>query len=144
MSCNHRWSNPVADEVNAEFIKKHSKFLFLPEHAVSGYSGAWIAKYGIEMAKSTDPIKVRDALHKIKIVMGPAADEGKMKDGAIISPRALLDMGGNKPLAIEFTAGGDNKHMGACLVQWQEVNGKMEPVTIFPEENTTYRLKFKK
>ena len=70
MSCNHRWSNPIADEVNAQFIKKHSKFLFLPEHAVSGYSGAWIAKYGVEMAKSTDPVKVKDALHKIKIVMG--------------------------------------------------------------------------
>jgi hypothetical protein len=34
--------------------------------------------------------------------------------------------------------------MGACLVQWQEVKGKMEPVTIHPEANTPYRLKFKK
>ncbi len=144
MSCNHRWSNPIADEVNAQFIKKHSKFLFIPEHAVSGYSGAWIAKYGVEMAKSVDPVKVKDALHKIKIVMGPAQDEGKMKDGAIISPRSLFVMGGNIPMGIEFNENGDNKHLGACLVQWQDVKGKMEPVTIYPEENTSYRLKFKK
>ncbi len=144
MSCNHRWSNPVADEVNAQFIKRQSKFLFIPEHAISGYSGAWVAKYGVEMAKSTDPIKVKDALHKLKIVMGAAQDEGKMKDGAIISPRALFVMGGCKPMALEFNENGDNKHMGGCLVQWQDVKGKMEPVTIYPEENTSYRLKFKK
>jgi branched-chain amino acid transport system substrate-binding protein len=144
MSCNHRWSNPIADEVNDQFIKKQSKFFFIPEHAVSGYSGAWIAKYGVELAKSTDPVKVKDALHKLKIVMGPAQDEGKMKGGAIISPRALFDMGGNIPMGLEFDERGDNKFMGACLVQWQEVKGKMEPVTIHPEANTPYRLKFKK
>jgi branched-chain amino acid transport system substrate-binding protein len=144
MSCNHRWSNPIADEVNAQFIKEHSKFLFIPEHAISGYSGAWIAKYGIELAKSTDPVKVKDALHKLKITLGPAKEEGKIKNGWIISPRALFDQGGDVPCRIEFEANGDNKFMGACLVQWQEVNGKMEPVTIIPEENTHYRLKFKK
>ena len=140
MSCNHRWDNPIADEVNAEFISKHD-FPFISEHAISGYSGAWIAKYGIEKAGSPDPDKVKDALHDLEIIMGPAEDEGKMKDGAIISPRALFTMPGGARL--KFNEKGDNIYMSGCLVQWQEVKGKMEPVVVSPEEHTSYRLQLK-
>ena len=139
MSCNHRWDNPIADEVNAEYIKKHKKFPFITEHAISGYSGGWIAKYGVEMARSTDPEKVKDALHNLEIVMGPAEDEGKIKNGAIISPRALFVTPGGARL--RFNEKGDNIYMSGCLVQWQEVNGKMEPVVVTPEEHTPYKLK---
>jgi len=139
MSCNHRWNNPIAKEVNDKFVKK-CHLPFITEHGVSGYSGAWIAKYGVEQAGSRDPAKVKDALHKLEIVMGPAEDEGKMKDGAIISPRALFVTPGGAHL--KFNEKGDNIYMSGCLVQWQEVeDGKWEPVTVSPEEHTPYRLK---
>ena len=51
MSCNPRWNNPIVDEVNAEFVKK-SKLPFIDEHGVAGYAEVWIAKYGVETAKS--------------------------------------------------------------------------------------------
>jgi len=142
MSCNHRWSNPIADEVNDKFVKfvkeKGANLPYITEHAISGYAGTWVAKYGVELAGSRDPAKVKDALHNLEIVMGPAEDEGKMKDGAIISPRALFVV----PSAhLKFNEKGDNIYMSGCLVQWQEVeDGKWEPVMVSPEENTPYRL----
>jgi len=142
MSCNHRWGNPIAEKVNTEFVRlaKKSGLPYIPEHAIAGYAGAWIAKYGVEQAGSRDPAKVKDALHSLEIVMGPAEDEGKMKNGAIISPRALFVMPGGAHL--KFNENGDNVYMSGCLTQWQEVkDGKWEPVTISPEEHTPYRLK---
>jgi len=140
MSCNHRWSNPIADEVNRDYIKKYPDYPFIDEHAVSGYSGAWIAKYGVEIAGSPDPTKVRDGLRKLELIMGPAKDEGKIKGGAIISPRGLFVFPSGR---LKFNEKGDNIHMTGCLVQWQEVQGKMEPVMVFPEESTPYKLKTK-
>jgi len=140
MSDNHRWNNPIADEVNEEYIKKYPEFPFIDEHAISGYSGAWIAKYGVEVAGSPDPTKVRDGLRKLEIIMGPAKDEGKKKGEAIISPRALYVFPSGR---LKFNEKGDNIYMTGCLVQWQEVKGKMEPVMVFPEESTPYRLKLK-
>jgi branched-chain amino acid transport system substrate-binding protein len=137
MSCNHRWNNPAVDEVNEDFMKK-SKLSFIDEHGVAGYAEVWIAKYGIEKAKSTDPGKVKDALHSLEIVMGGLQDEGKMKGDAYISPRALFVNPGGAHL--KFNEKGDNIHMAGCLVQWQDVKGKMEPVTVFPEKNTPYKL----
>lgn len=137
MSCNHRWNNPIADEVNKKFKQRYG-LPFITEHAISGYSGAWTAKYGVEQAGSPDPEKVKDALHELEIVMGPAEDEGEMRDGAIISPRALYVTPGGARL--NFNEKGDNKYMSGCLVQWQEVKGTMEPVTVSPEEHTFYRL----
>ncbi len=137
MSCNHRWNNPAVEDVNEEFIKK-SKLPFIDEHGVAGYAEVWIAKYGIEKAKSTDPEKVRDGLRSMEIVMGSLQDEGKMKGDAYISPRALfVNPGGAR---LKFNEKGDNIYMGGCLVQWQEVKGKMEPVTVLPEAHTPYRL----
>ena len=81
---------------------------------------------------------MRDGLRKMEIIMGPAEDEGKIKDNAIISPRALFVMPGGARL--KFNDKGDNIYMAGCLVQWQEVKGKMEPVVVFPEKNTPYRL----
>jgi len=141
MSCNHRWDNPIAEEVNANFIKFAEKLdlPYITEHAISGYSGAWTAKYGVEQAASRDPEKVKDALHGLEIVMGPAEDEGKMRDGAIISPRALFVTPGGAHL--KFNEKGDNIYMSACSVQWQEIeDGKWEPVTVSPEEHTSYKL----
>jgi len=138
MSDNHRWKNPIAEEVNAEYVKRYPKFPFMTEHAISGYAGAWIAKYGVEMAKSTDPKKVKDALHNLEIIMGPAEDEGKMKGGAIISPRSLYVVSGGGRL--KFNEKGDNIYMSGCLVQWQEVKGKMEPVMVSPEKFSLYKL----
>ena len=137
MSCNHRWSNPTVDEAGPEFIKK-SKLPFIDEHGVAGYAEAWIAKYGIEKAKSADPQEIKDALHNLEIVMGPLQDEGKMKGDAYISPRALfVNPGGAR---LKFNEKGDNIYMDGCLVQWQDVKGNMEPVTVFPEKNTPYKL----
>lgn len=140
MSDNHRWNNPIADEVNEDYVRKYPEFPFIDEHAISGYSGAWIAKYGVEVAGSPDPTKVRDSLRKLEIIMGPAKDEGKMKGEAIISPRALFVFPSGR---LKFNEKGDNIYMTACLVQWQEVKGKMEPIMVFPEESTPYRLKLK-
>jgi len=137
MSCNHRWNNPSVDVVNEEFVKK-SKLPFIDEHGVAGYAEVWIAKYGIEKAQSTDPGKVRDALRNMEIVMGSLQDEGKMKGNAYVSPRALfVNPGGAR---LKFNEKGDNIYMAGCLVQWQEVKGKMEPVTVLPEANTPFRL----
>lgn len=138
MSCNHAWDNPIAKGVSAEFSKRHPKFPFITEHGISGYSGAWIAKYGVEAAKSTDPVKVKDALHNLEIVMGPAEDEGKMKDGAYVSPRALYVCSGSGRL--KFNEKGDNIYMSGCLVQWQDINNQMQPVMVSPEKLTPYRL----
>ncbi|MEM2351888.1 MAG: ABC transporter substrate-binding protein [Thermoproteota archaeon] len=132
-SCNHNWNNPIFKEVNAKYKALYGSFIH--EHAISGYSGPWIVKYAIEVAKSADPEKVREGLLKLDIVMGPLEDEGKINEkGQIISPHSLAVFCSGR---LKFKENGDNEYMTGIIVQWQ--SGEL--VTVYPEYCTPYRLK---
>jgi branched-chain amino acid transport system substrate-binding protein len=132
-SCNHNWDNPIFKNLNAKYKQLYGSFIH--EHAISGYSGPWIAKYAIEAAKSADPEKVREGLLKLDIVMGSLGDEGKVNDkGQIISPHSLAVFCSGH---LKFKENGDNEYMIGIIVQWQ--GGEL--VTVYPEYCTSYRLK---
>lgn len=57
-------------EVNDRYKKKFGKDLV--DYAANAYAGLWVLKEAIEKANSTDPLKIAEAMHSIRITKGPA------------------------------------------------------------------------
>lgn len=101
-------------KVNAEFKKRYG--YDLAGESVDAFASVYVIADAIERAKSADPRKIRDALAKTNLCVG----QGKLGID-ILSYNC-----------VKFDESGQNIHAGIVLVQFREVNGKMERVTVYP------------
>ncbi len=96
--CVANWTVKGQEELAKRFIER-SKEPFMSHEPISTYGDVWTLKEAIEMAGSTDRVKVGDALHRISIQSGPAA---------------VAYYGG-----VKFTESGLREGSHVLLVQWQ-------------------------
>jgi len=107
--------NIMTDAQRKSVVERYRKRFgtFMPEQAGEHYAMVWTLKDALEMAKSTDSKKVREALATMEITSGPAA---------------LM-----QPGKIKFDEKGWNKYVYPTMIQWQ----KGDPRTVYPEEAAT-------
>ena len=99
--------SPDAQKVNAEFTKRTGAFLF--EYAGGVVAQTFLIAEAMEMAKSADPQKIREALTKLDVTTGYAA----------------MCPGGR----VKFGPDGKNIYAHPVGVQWQHA----DLVSVFPE-----------
>jgi branched-chain amino acid transport system substrate-binding protein len=107
---------PQIPSLNAEFKKLYG--YDLAGESVDAFASVYVIADAIERAKSTDPKKIRDALAATKLSVG----QGKLGIDILSYD------------CIEFDKTGQNKNAGIVLVQFQNVNGTMERVTVYPHK----------
>ncbi|HOJ14656.1 MAG TPA: ABC transporter substrate-binding protein [Deltaproteobacteria bacterium] len=105
---------PQIPALNAEFKKRYG--YDLAGESVDAFASVYVIADALERAKSTDPKKIRDALAATKLCVG----QGKLGIDILSYD------------CIEFDKTGQNKHAGIVLVQFRDVKGTMERVTVFP------------
>jgi len=103
-------SKPGIPEINAEFKKRHG--YPLAGESVDAFASVFVIADALERAGSTKPAKIRDALTKTNLTSGP---------GMIVSYDA-----------VQFDESGQNINAGIVMVQFRDVNGTMERVTVWP------------
>ena len=96
------------EELVKRFVQRTGE-PFMTQDPLCTYGHVWLIKEALEQAKSADPKAIRDALAKIDLQSGPAAN-------AFYPPRIKFDERGRRVGAIPL------------IVQWQ--NG--EPFTVVP------------
>jgi branched-chain amino acid transport system substrate-binding protein len=106
---------PEIPALNAEFKKRNG--YDLAGESVDAFASVYVIADALERAKSDDPKKIRDALATTKLCQGPKAPLGIN----ILSYKC-----------IEFDKTGQSKEAGIVLVQFRNVNGTMERVTVWP------------
>jgi len=104
------------DELVKRF-KERTGEPFMTQDPLMSYAHVWIIKEAAERAKSTDPKAIRDAVAKLDLTSGPAAN-------ALAPGRIRYDDHGRRIGAIPI------------IVQWQ--GG--EPFTVAPTELATRKL----
>ncbi len=97
-------------------FKERTKEPFMMQDSVSAYAEMWIFKEAVELARSDDPKKVRDALAAMNLTTGPAA-------------QTLM------PNRIKFDERGRREGSIPVIVQWQGD----EPYTIYPAQGATHK-----
>jgi len=106
---------PEIPALNAEFKKRNG--YDLAGESVDAFASVYVIADALERAKSTDPKKIRDALAATKLCQGPKAPLGIN----ILSYKC-----------VGFDETGQNKEAGIVLVQFRDVKGTMERVTVWP------------
>lgn len=108
--------NIMSDPQRKSVVERYKKRFgtFMPEQAGEHYAMIWTLKDALEVAKSTDSKKVREALATMEITSGPAA---------------LM-----QPGKIKFDQTGWNMFVHPTMIQWQ--GG--EPRTVYPQEDATH------
>jgi len=106
---------PEIPKLNDEFKKRNG--YDLAGESVDAFSSVYVIADALERAKSTDPKKIRDALASTKLCQGPKAPLG-------INILSYPCVG--------FDETGQNKEAGIVLVQFRDVKGTMERVTVWP------------
>jgi branched-chain amino acid transport system substrate-binding protein len=101
-------------EALVERFKKRTGEPFMTQDPLMAYAHTWIIKEAAELARSTDPRAVRDAVARLDLTSGPAA-------GALVPGRIRYDERGRRVGA------------AVVIVQWQDG----EPYTIAPLEWAT-------
>ncbi len=101
------WNMKGHESINETF-KKRTGEPWITQDAITGYGDMWILKEGLEGAKSTDKVKVAEAIRKLKLTTGPAADAF--------------------PGGVQFDEKGRRMNAPLVIVQWQ----KGVPVTVSP------------
>ncbi len=104
-----QWNYDFWPKEKIEEYKKKYNVLFPQEQVGVNYAGVYTLKEAIEIACSTDPVKIAEALRKIVINSGPA--------------------GPPMYYGVEFDETGWNKRAVAVMVQWTS-DGRL--VTIYP------------
>jgi len=104
-------NKPGIPELNAEFKKRHG--FGLAGESVDAFASVFVIADALERAGSTDPAKVREALANTHLKSGP---------GMIVSYDA-----------VEFDESGQNINAGIVMVQFRMVDGKLERVSVWPE-----------
>jgi len=105
---------PGIPALNQEFKALH-KFDLAGE-SVDAFSSVYVIADALERAKSTDPKKLRDALAATNLCVG----KGKLGIDILSYD------------CVTFDQTGQNKNAGIVLVQFRDVNGTMERVTVWP------------
>jgi branched-chain amino acid transport system substrate-binding protein len=106
---------PEIPKLNAEFKKRNG--YDLAGESVDAFASVYVIADALERAKSTDPKKIRDALATTKLCQGP---------------KATLGINILSYPCISFDQTGQNKEAGIVLVQFRDVKGAMERVTVWP------------
>ncbi len=107
-------NRPGIPDLNAEF--KNSYGYDLAGESVDAFASVYVIADALERAASTDPKKIRDALAETRLCVG---------DNRLGIDILSYD-------CVEFEESGQNKHAGIILVQFREVDGVMERVTVYP------------
>jgi branched-chain amino acid transport system substrate-binding protein len=107
-------NRPQIPALNKEFKDLH-KFDLAGE-SVDAFSSVYVIADALERAKSTDPKKLRDALAATNLCVG----KGKLGIDILSYD------------CVTFDQTGQNKNAGIVLVQFREINGVMERVTVWP------------
>jgi branched-chain amino acid transport system substrate-binding protein len=105
---------PQIPALNKEFKDLH-KFDLAGE-SVDAFASVYVIADALERAKSTDPKKLRDALASTNLCGG----NGKLGIDILSYD------------CVTFDDHGQNKNAGIVLVQFREINGIMERVTVWP------------
>ena len=105
---------PQIPALNNEFKNLH-KFDLAGE-SVDAFSSVYVIADALERAKSTDPKILRDALAATNLCVG----KGKLGIDILSYD------------CVTFDEHGQNKNAGIVLVQFREINGVMERVTVWP------------
>lgn len=105
-------------EALVEKLKQRTGEPFIFQDPLAGYYQVWIIKEALELARSADPEKVNDALKKLDLASGPAAEN-------VPGRRVRFDEKGRRIDAIPLIA------------QWQDGIA----YTIFPNEYATRGIK---
>jgi len=118
-SWNYDLPYPEVKDFADRYKKKYGDFL--TEHSGEAYVIMWVIKEACELAKSSDPVKVRDALAQLDLREGPGSC-----------------MPGHR---VQFDETGWNKWVHPVMVQWQKGelrciwppdSASIEPVWPFP------------
>jgi len=107
-------NRPQIPALNQEFKALH-KFDLAGE-SVDAFASVYVIADALERAKSTDPKKLRDALAATNLCVG----KGKLGIDILSYD------------CVTFDQTGQNKNAGIVLVQFRDVNGTMERVTVWP------------
>jgi branched-chain amino acid transport system substrate-binding protein len=105
---------PQIPALNKEFKDLHK--IDLAGESVDAFSSVYVIADALERAKSTDPKKLRDALAATNLCVG----KGKLGIDILSYD------------CVTFDQTGQNKNAGIVLVQFREINGVMERVTVWP------------
>lgn len=105
---------PQIPALNKEFKDLHK--IDLAGESVDAFSSVYVIADALERAKSTDPKKLRDALAATNLCVG----KGKLGIDILSYD------------CVTFDQTGQNKNAGIVLVQFRDVNGVIERVTIWP------------
>lgn len=101
------------DELVKRFTQRTQE-PFMTQDPLMSYAHVWIIKEAVELAKSADPKKIREAVAKMELTSGPAAST-------------------LTPGRIKYDERGRRVGAAPIIVQWQ--NG--EPFTVVPAELAT-------
>jgi len=107
---------PAISKLNAEFQKRYA--FDLSAETVNAFVSVYVIADALERAESTDPEEIRDALSDTDFCRGngnPLADILPYK-------------------CIEFDKTGQNKNARFVVVQFQEVAGAIQRVTVWPPD----------
>lgn len=104
---------PEVKDFASRYEKKYGEFI--QEHAGESYIIMWVIKEAIEMAKSADPRKVREALGQIDLKEGPGSA-----------------MPGHR---VQFDETGWNRRVHPVMVQWQR--GELK--CIWPKDSASVK-----
>ncbi len=107
-------NRPQIPALNAEFKKRYG--YDLAGESVDAFASVYVIADALERAKSADPRKIRDALAATKLCVG----HGKLGIDILSYD------------CIEFDQTGQNKHAGIVLVQFRDIKGNIERVTVYP------------
>lgn len=105
-------NRPFSKEVNEKFKKKHGHDM--NGEMVKEYISIYVIADALERAGSTDSEKLREAFKSMALTEGPTQMYAKK---------------------IHFNEKGTLPDPGLVIVEFKEVNGKVERVTVFPEED---------
>jgi branched-chain amino acid transport system substrate-binding protein len=113
------WGMKGHEEIEALF-KKQSGEPWITQDGLAGYGHTWIIKEALERTGVADRAKVNDAIKKLDLKTGRAAD--------------------TFPGGVKFDENGRRVGAPVCIVQWQD--GK--PVTVFPTERAVAKARWPK
>ena len=120
-----RWEpdfpRPGSKEIMERFLKYSGAPMLDPEE-MKHYSYTWVLAEGINKAASTDPKKIRDALATLRIK----------------APHPAIRFAEDE---LYFDATGQAFKGDLSFVQFREINGKMQRVTVWPEKMATQGIK---
>lgn len=105
---------PQIPALNAEFKKRYG--YDLAGESVDAFASVYVIADAIERAKSADPKKIRDALASTNLCVG----QGKLGIDILSYD------------CVKFDETGQNKNAGIVLVQFRDIKGTMERVTVYP------------